>query len=405
MTLHVVGGLYREVCIRPHWDHVFGSAGRAAAAISSFGYATLLHTCSTKDSLQSYMPEVAGLQVSVASQNVDAVPSFRYLYDSAPPSINDFSTPQHTALSVTGEKVLRFGMLECETIVDAEWAVYDPQNVGAPEAFGKNGSKAKRLALVLNSYEACLMADLPAGTSPEVCADLLGRRDDAEVVVVKMGPAGALVWTREVQHTVPAYRTSRVWKIGSGDTFAAHFALAWMEQGRSPAEAAELASRATAFYCENRVLPTPELLEHFEPEVIATSKAFRAGHRPQVYLAGPFFDIAQLWLVEEARARLSEFGFKVFSPFHDVGLGTADDVVHLDLEAIHRCDIMFAIADGIDAGTLYEVGYARAIDKPVIVLSERESDESLKMAQGSGCLVSRDFTTALYNTLWEAARE
>jgi len=32
----VVGGVYREVCIRPQTYEVFGSAGRAAAAIAEY---------------------------------------------------------------------------------------------------------------------------------------------------------------------------------------------------------------------------------------------------------------------------------------------------------------------------------------------------------------------------------
>ena len=31
----VVGGCYAELCLMPSWNHVYGSAGRAAAAISS----------------------------------------------------------------------------------------------------------------------------------------------------------------------------------------------------------------------------------------------------------------------------------------------------------------------------------------------------------------------------------
>lgn len=30
----VVGGLYRERCISPEWNHLYGSGGRAAAALA-----------------------------------------------------------------------------------------------------------------------------------------------------------------------------------------------------------------------------------------------------------------------------------------------------------------------------------------------------------------------------------
>ncbi|MDM0108663.1 PfkB family carbohydrate kinase [Variovorax sp. J22R24] len=405
MTVDVVGGLYREECVRPQWDRVFGSAGRAAVAIASMGVDLTLHCYSTQSARNTFMMEAALLPLALADQPTEQTPSFRYLHDSAPPAIRGVAEPALPPLRIEGEKVLRFGMLESDAIVRAVWAVYDPQNVGAPKSFSANGSQADYLALVLNAYEARTMAGLPLDTPPEVCAETLGRRDDAAVVVIKLGPAGALVWTEEGVQTVPAYRTKTVWKIGSGDTFAAHFALAWMHEGKTPVEAADWASRATAFYCENRILPTAQFLSNFTPEKITTKPECRAGKRPNVYLAGPFFDIAQVWLIEETLARLTELGLEVFSPFHDIGLGAASDVVHQDLEAIQRCDIVFAIADGLDAGTLYEIGYARALDKPVVVLSERESDESMKMAEGSGCVVCRDFTTALYSALWKATCE
>lgn len=33
----IVGGVYRERCMRPAWDDIYGSAGRAATAIARFG--------------------------------------------------------------------------------------------------------------------------------------------------------------------------------------------------------------------------------------------------------------------------------------------------------------------------------------------------------------------------------
>lgn len=401
MTVDIVGGLYREECVRPHWDRVFGSAGRAAIAIASMGAESRLHCYTTKATRDAFLMEANSLPLALVEHSTDQAPSFRYLYDSAAPAIRGVPEAKLAPLQITAERVLRFGMLESDAVVHAGWAVYDPQNVGAPEAFGANGSQADHLALVLNLYEARVMAGVPVETSPRACAEILARRDGAEVVVIKMGPAGALVWTKDAMQTVPAYRTKTVWKIGSGDTFAAHFAWGWMHEGKSAAEAAAAASQATAFYCENRILPTAAFLDVFAPAPIAINQEIRAASRPNVYLAGPFFDVAQIWLIEEALVRLRELGFDVFSPFHAIGLGSAADVVPLDLEAIHRCDVVFAIADGLDAGTLFEVGFARAIGKPVVVLSERESKESMKMAEGSGCVVCRDFTTALYSALWE----
>jgi hypothetical protein len=43
MTIHVVGGVYREYCVHPRWNDVFGSAGRAALAIANVGTEVVLH--------------------------------------------------------------------------------------------------------------------------------------------------------------------------------------------------------------------------------------------------------------------------------------------------------------------------------------------------------------------------
>jgi sugar/nucleoside kinase (ribokinase family) len=84
----------------------------------------------------------------------------------------------------------------------------------------------------------------------------LAKQQGAEVVIVKMGPEGAFVWTNTGTSQVPAFRTNRVWKIGSGDCFVAHFANAWMHEQLTPAAAAEKASKATAYYCETQGFAT-----------------------------------------------------------------------------------------------------------------------------------------------------
>ncbi|MGA9671374.1 MAG: hypothetical protein WBQ94_19335 [Terracidiphilus sp.] len=42
--MHIVGGFYREICYIPPWNAVFGSGGRAAAAVSRLSPGSVLHT-------------------------------------------------------------------------------------------------------------------------------------------------------------------------------------------------------------------------------------------------------------------------------------------------------------------------------------------------------------------------
>jgi nucleoside 2-deoxyribosyltransferase len=92
----------------------------------------------------------------------------------------------------------------------------------------------------------------------------------------------------------------------------------------------------------------------------------------------------------------------VFSPYHDVGLGTAEDVVEKDLEGVRDCDVLFAIGDGLDSGTIYEIGYARALNKSVVFYAENESAQDKKMIEGSDCRISDDYVSAIYRMVWEA---
>jgi nucleoside 2-deoxyribosyltransferase len=400
--LAVVGGIYRERCLRPNWDEFYGSAGRAASAICRLGGEVTLH-CYLSPDARSVITERQsneGFDL-VATAAPDEV-GFFYEHGLAHPKI---ARPKNhlPALYVRSEKVLRYGMLESTAIVDADYAVFDPQNVDGPEAFHKNGSTAKHLALVLNRYEARALLDGYNGTSLEDVAKKLAEREQAEVVIIKCGPRGALVWHNGKIAAVPAYETPRVWKIGSGDQFAANFAHAWMEERRDPLDAAHQASRATAFYCQHIGFPTADELHQYTPNPISVSERFVAGYHPKVYLAGPFFTLGQLWVVEQARNSLRDMGLNVFSPYHDVGPGEANDVVPKDINGIGECDLMLAIMDGTDAGTVFEVGYAYREGKPVVVYAEYETAENCKMMVGSGCFMCEDFVSSIYQTVWAAA--
>jgi len=404
MAIHIVGGVYRERCVHPRWNEVYGSAGRAAFAIAAFGTPVVLHSYMNDDALQIIRDRGAWQSGFEAIQTkVQDIVSFDYLHDMAAPEIHGVPKNQYESLRVNEEKIVRFGMLEGDAIVHAEWAVYDPQNGKDGRPFHENGSTAKHLALILNAHEAAHMANMQEAP-PSMTAPVLAQSHGAEVVVVKMGAEGAFVWTSTEITQVPAFRTKRVWKVGSGDCFVAHFANAWMHNRKSPAESAEIASRATAYYCETQGLPTVENIEAFSCSAVELSNDYKSGVRPQVYLAGPFFDLAQVWMVEQTRSNLLSMGLRVFSPYHDIGLGSAEEVVVKDLEGIQQSDLLLALTDGLDPGTIYEIGYARALDKPVIVYSERHKDESLKMMEGSGCTLCENYTTALYSTVWEAVK-
>ena len=401
----VVGGVYFEYVARPAWRQFYGSAGRAVEAIAALGgQARLVSPMDARAKAQIAARSEDGDLYDVVPVDVDEVAAFQYTHGLVTPAINR-PTKAYPPIRSSDPHVVLFGMIHGEATVDADYAVYDPQNVVGPLSFSATGSKARHLALILNRHEARAMLG-GVDQSAEAMAQTLAAQEGAEVVIIKQGPFGALVLHNGAVTRVPAYRTSSVWKVGSGDQFVANFAYAWIEERRSPEAAADRASRATAFYCQTKSFPSSEQLDAFDPAPIVI------GHRTlaygssvrgwKVYLAGPFFTLGQLWVIEEAKSALETMGLQVISPFHMVGHGAAEDVVAKDRALLDEADLVLAVGDGMDAGTIFEIGYARAKGKPVVFYAENEPGEDRKMMEGSGCRMANDFVSAIYLTVWEA---
>ena len=107
-------------------------------------------------------------------------------------------------------------------------------------------------------------------------------------------------------------------------------------------------------------------------------------------------------MVNEVRTILHKFGAKVFSPLHDVGHGSASEVAPADIEVLNSSSAVLALIDGLDSGTLFEIGYARAKDIPVVAFVQNECDSDLKMLEGTHCTIINDLVSAIYNTIWAA---
>jgi len=394
-SLLVTGGVYRERCVWPEWKRTFGSAGRAASAASSLVDSTEVLTPAPQQIADEYGDEAKLDEIKVRLAPAAPGILFDYVHGLSVPSIypSPVMLPPPAIFDAEAPVVLRFGMLEASARVTADICVYDPQSAFNPETFGANGSRAARLAIVANRGEVTALAGLP---DPIAAAGAL-LASGAEAVVVKSGSAGASVVTASGVRTVPARLTRNVWPIGSGDVFAAAFAVAWAIDALSPEEVADFASYAVADYVESMSLPiSPELRTERPPRKAVVAKGGK------VYLAGPFFSMGQRWLVDEARRCLRELGMDVFSPFHDIGPGPAHEVAPADIAALKECDSVLALLDGLDSGTLFEVGYARAIGLPVYGFAQITPEEDLKMVAGSGCTVFADFVTCLHHCAWGA---
>lgn len=396
--IHVVGGTYLEHCREPHYFELFGSGLRASLTLQA--QKSRVRFSTFVDSRQNQVLQAKAGNISLNVIDARKTVQFSYLHPLSRPTIEPDSyvrscSYQPREIEVQADKILRFGMIEGSARVCGKMVTYDPQTPDNPRPFSENGSVAERLAVVANRTEALRLT----GKQKPIEACKIILKKGAEVAVVKCGTAGCIVGTSSGIRTVPAFRTNRVWPIGSGDVFSALFAHGWMELGLKPFEAAYRASQGTSYYVEQQQFPSREQIQKnkFKPLHVLPPK-----RRKQVYLAGPFFNLSQRWLIEEFKNALFDCGVRVFSPLHDVGRGAANDIYAADIEGLKKSGVILACLDGLDSGTIYEVGYAHCLNKKVIAFVSGEQPEDLKMIVGGGSQMTNDFATALYLTVWSA---
>ncbi|WP_062381569.1 PfkB family carbohydrate kinase [Pseudomonas abietaniphila] len=377
--MHIVGGLYRELCEIPYWDATLGSGARASLAAASLAHSTEFTTyASTSDRPALIALEARGITVNSASRPSPIV--FAYFHPLSSPHLEprrEAIAPQ-APLMVTGDAVMRFGFLEGDAIVTARRAVYDPQTWRNPQPFGANGSTAQELALVLNELEIQSFTGI---TNIAQAANHLIRSADAQVVVVKQGPYGASVFDAEggCSH-VPAYRSASVFKIGTGDVFSAIFAHHWAQMNMCASKAADLASRSVSVYCEARRM-------EFDHAVLASREPVSARRGASVRIEAAAQGIGQRYVLEEARLALSELGVRVGCPTLAEGISGDTFDATLVINGNLPSESMARIAQDITEG------------RAVVVLDEQRST---RLPASHAVLTVSDFTTSIYFAAWAA---
>jgi hypothetical protein len=399
----VVGGTYDERVTVPAHEEVAGSGLRSAAALGSQPGVRL---ATALDAGTAHVAQSAFATLSIDADVVerDEPVGFRYFTPVASPSIDGLSASYHSVLSADDDVALVFGMVETGTRhIRARRAVFDPQRPRDLAALDFHGIAADEMTIVANAREARALA--PTATSLDGAARQILNINGVTAVVVKDSARGCLVLTEGQPVTkVGPYPTRSVWPLGSGDVFAAGYTRAWAD-GANPVEAARVASGSAAWWCGTRVnqvpaeilagTPVNEVLEHTAAELAVPDAP------PHVYLAAPFFSLADRWLVETCRSVLLGLGAEVFSPLHDVGPG-GDEVARRDLDGLDRSDAVLALLDGWDPGTVYEVGWAHRKGLPVVGFLQVPTHEGTKMLVGTGAELHQDLSSALYRSVWAA---
>jgi len=116
----------------------------------------------------------------------------------------------------------------------------------------------------------------------------------------------------------------------------------------------------------------------------------------RLFLAGPFFNDEEVERLDKVKTSLEKMGFEIYSTSHRnsrINLGDPGEKnrrFKLLCDDIRKCDGVFAVLDGKDAGTIWEMGYAFAVGKPVIVFSEKDGLFSLMIDQSATYLVGFD---------------
>lgn len=378
----VVGGTYTETVLYPTLaSDLAGSGLRAAMTLGAT--AERLVTAATSAEAEQITSVVdAGTSVLVAHRGSPV--EFRYLDPSLRPHVWGLPVETAPALDCTfpGQDVLAFGLIELPSgyPVSARRVVLDPQAPQSASVAILDNVDAEKIAICANRGEARRMTGCD---SPLEASARLLEAPGVEGVIVKCGALGYVAADHDAITWAHATPTLSVRTLGSGDVFSSVFAREWFADA-SVSDAAAAASRAVA----QTVGPSGEGLPRLQP-----------GYSPKVYLAGPFFTLGERWIVERVRDVLHGLGARVFSPIHDVGPGDIE-VAKKDLEGLDDCDVVLALLDGFDPGTVYETGWAARGTIPIVGFASEIHTKETKMLVGMGAEVHTDLTTAMFRAIW-----
>lgn len=112
----------------------------------------------------------------------------------------------------------------------------------------------------------------------------------------------------------------------------------------------------------------------------------------RIFLSGPFFNDEEVERIGRVKNTLETLGYEVYSTSHrnpPIDLSSHAQKSRrfkLLCREIEKSDGLFAVLDDRDAGTIWEMGYASALGKPVVAFTEGEPFFSL-MIDGSALLL------------------
>jgi nucleoside 2-deoxyribosyltransferase len=114
----------------------------------------------------------------------------------------------------------------------------------------------------------------------------------------------------------------------------------------------------------------------------------------KAYIAAPFFSSTQLAIVESIKATLVINGIEFFSPKDESTFKQGDDpkyIIGLNCHGILTSDVVIAVTDDKDVGTMFECGFAYSHQIPIVYLwlGQREGQKFNLMLAASGHVINR----------------
>lgn len=397
--INVIGGTYREVNLDYISNNIYGSGLRAVKyLLESSCFNVFFYTAGNEESkkhLENFK-QIYKERFEFQIKEMPNILTFKYNFALDSPTI--YPSPQlieqKPHINLSEDNIVCFGMLDSSFSIKANKAVYDPQTSINPILFSKE-NEAKELVYIVNSTEAEVLSK---SKEKKDILNFFFLEEKVKALIIKSGPKGASLFLNEnTEITIPSYKTENVYKIGSGDIFTTVFSKYWFEDDLTLEECAQYASKATALYCNDEsYLIKESSFDNFNFQ----EYKYKDLSKKQIYLASPIFSLSEVILIDKIRNSFQDIGVKVFSPYHDIGYGSERFIAEADLKGLNDSDIIFSVLDGLDSGTLVELGYAMAKNMKIIGYHRTESIDSLLMLECANISYFRDLTTAIYQTIW-----